>query len=96
MTLRVTPQARRHLDAVARYIHQRNPDAAVRVRMEIRETLRLLEQFPHCGRVGAATGTREAVVRRYPYIIVHRIEPNGDIVIVGVYHGAQLRPGHSD
>lgn len=47
------------------------------------------------GHEGALTGTREMGVPGLPYIIVYRIE-NGDedtLVILGIYHGAQLRPG---
>ena len=35
------------------------------------------------------------VVPGLPYIVVHRIETGDEdtLVILGVYHGAQLRPG---
>ena len=96
MTLRVAPQARRHLDAIAQYIRERNPAAAARVRAEIRSTLKLLSEFPHAGHVGTAPGTREIVVSQLPYVIVHVVEHNGDVSVVGIYHGAQLRPGQSE
>ena len=96
MTIRVAPQARRHLDAIAHYIRDRNPAAAVRVRAEIRATLKMLSDFPHAGHEGAAPGTREIVVPGLPYIIVHIVEPSGDVSVVGIYHGAQLRPGQTD
>jgi len=93
--LRFTRRARRHLDAIAEYIAERNPEAARRVGARIRETIDLLAAFPHMGHEGALTGTREMGVPGLPYIIVYRIE-NGDedtLVILGIYHGAQLRPG---
>jgi toxin ParE1/3/4 len=93
--LRYTPRARRHLNAIAEYIAEQNPDAARRVGSRIRETIDLLTAFPHMGRVGVMPGTREMVVPGLPYIIVHRIdvrEPD-TLVILGIYHGAQLRPG---
>jgi addiction module RelE/StbE family toxin len=96
MTLRVTPQARRHLNGIARYIRERNPAAARRVRAEIRRTLDLLSEFPHTGHKGAATGTREIVVPHLPYVIVHTVERNGDVYVIGIYHGTQLRPGQTD
>ena len=39
--------------------------------------------------------TRELVVPSLPYIVVHRIETGDDPAgtILGVYHGAQMRPG---
>jgi plasmid stabilization system protein ParE len=96
MTLRFAPQARRHLDSISEYIRQHNPGAARRVRTEIPQTLKLLDQFPHMGHAGAAKGTHEVVVPHRSYVIVHRIEPNGDVVVVGIYHSAQLRPGQPE
>jgi toxin ParE1/3/4 len=96
MTVRIAPQARRHLDAIARYIRERNPAAASRVRAEIRATLKMLSVFPHAGHGGTAPSTREIVVPGLPYIIVHVVEPNGDVSVVGIYHGAQLRPGQAE
>jgi plasmid stabilization system protein ParE len=46
MKLRYTPQARRHLDAIAHYIAERNPDAAVRVGYRLREVIDLLVAIP--------------------------------------------------
>ncbi|HWN49895.1 MAG TPA: type II toxin-antitoxin system RelE/ParE family toxin [Xanthobacteraceae bacterium] len=95
MRLRYTPRARRHLDAIAQYIDERNPDAARRVGSRIQETINLLAAFPHMGHEGALSGTREFVVPGLPYIIVHRIEIGNEdtLVILGIYHGAQRRPG---
>jgi toxin ParE1/3/4 len=94
MRLRYTQRARRHLDAIAEYISQRNPDAARRVGERIRETISLLSELPYIGREGALAGTRELVVPSLPYIVVYGVEASqGAVIILGVYHGAQLRPG---
>ncbi len=95
MRLRYTLRARRHLDAISEYIIERNPDAARRVGARIRETIDLLVAFPDIGHQGALSGTREMVVPGLPYVIVHRVETGDEdtLVILGVYHGAQLRPG---
>ena len=95
MKLRFTPRARRHLDAIFEYITERNASAAQHIGSRIRETIGLLATFPDLGHVGALAGTREMVVPGLPYIIVYRIEPDhaDTLVILSVYHGAQLRPG---
>jgi toxin ParE1/3/4 len=95
MKLRYTRRARRHLDGIAQYIAEQNPDAARRVGARIRETIELLGVYPNIGREGALAGTRELVVPSLPYIVVHRIETGADpaVTILGVYHGAQMRPG---
>jgi plasmid stabilization system protein ParE len=93
--LRYTARARLHLEAIAEYIAARNPDAARRVATRIRETIDLLASFPMMGRTGVLAGTREMVVPGLPYLVAYRIE-TGDpetLVILGIYHGAQRRPG---
>jgi toxin ParE1/3/4 len=74
---------------------KRNPDAARRVGARIRETIDLLAAFPKMGHEGALSGTCEMVVPGLPYVVVHRIESGDEeaLVILGIYHGAQLRPG---
>ena len=93
MRLRFTPRALRHFIAIAEYIARDDPSAARRVGERIRRTCALLAKFPHIGREGVRAGTRERSVPGLPYIIVHRVAAD-EIVILGIYHSAQLRPGH--
>jgi toxin ParE1/3/4 len=94
MRLQYTRRAKRHLDAIADYIADRNPAAARRVGARIRETISLLGDLPYIGRAGALSGTRELIVPSLPYIVVYGVdEQSGVVVILGIYHGAQLRPG---
>jgi len=44
------------------------------------------------GHPGAVPGTREIGVAGLPYIIVHLLAPDA-VIVIGIYHGAQLRPG---
>jgi toxin ParE1/3/4 len=51
-----------------------------------------LGKFPQLGRVGIVPGTYEWTVPRLPYIIVHEVnEESEEIVVLGVFHGAQNR-----
>lgn len=69
--------------------------AARRVGECIRETIELLGAFVDIGQEDTPAGTRELIVPSMPYIVVHQIDIGEDeaVVILGVYHGAQLRPG---
>lgn len=88
------PRARRHLDAIAEYLAERNPRAVSRVAERIQDTARLLETFPYAGHPGALPGTREVNVRGFPYIIVYHVAGDDDrVTVIGIYHGAQRRPG---
>jgi len=61
----------------------------------IRASARLLIDFPHIGRKGEEVGTREWAVRGSPYLIVYEVDAeNEEVWVLGVFHGAQQRPGH--
>jgi plasmid stabilization system protein ParE len=51
MKLRFTPRATQDLIDIARYIRKRNPNASVRVRTAILDSLQSLVVFPEIGRV---------------------------------------------
>jgi toxin ParE1/3/4 len=47
-------------------------------------------ELTYTGRLGPDPGTRELI--EYPYIIVYEVhEDRGDIVVLSVVHGAQVR-----
>jgi plasmid stabilization system protein ParE len=92
MKLRYTQRARRHLDGIAQYLSERNPAAARMVGARISEAIGFLGHFPNIGHEGSLAGTRELVVPGLPYVVVHRIDADA-VTILGIYHGAQMRPG---
>lgn len=93
LKLRYTRRARRQLDAIHDYIAERNPEAAVRVVARIRETARLLTDFPFAGHSGAVPSAREFVVVGLPYVIVYRASPADPdaLEVLAVFHAAQDR-----
>ena len=94
MKVRYTIDSLLHLAAIHAYINERNPVAATRVIERIKTAGQRLGDNPGIGHVGAAPGTREWVVTGLPYVIVHELDDAaGEVVIIGIYHGAQLRPG---
>jgi toxin ParE1/3/4 len=94
--VRFTIDALLHIGSIHAYINERNPVAANRVIKRIRAAAERLGQSPRMGHVGTAPGTREWTVVGLPYVIVHDLdEHNDEVVILGIYHGAQLRPGQA-
>jgi len=78
------------------YVAERNPRAASTTIGRIRAAAERLGAFPHIGRKGTAPGTREWKVTGLPYVIVHQLHPEADeVVILGVFHEARLRPGQT-
>jgi plasmid stabilization system protein ParE len=58
----------------------------------MRKAALLLCEFPHIGRKGEAPDTHEWMVQGSPYLIVYEINGEADeIVVLGVFHGAQNR-----
>jgi len=93
--LRFTAHAVGQFSSIAEYIARDNPPAALNVGRRLLEACNRLTQLPSIGRKGAQASTRELVVRGLPYIVVYRVTAE-EIVILGIYHGAQLRPGQSE
>ncbi|MGB8401485.1 type II toxin-antitoxin system RelE/ParE family toxin [Bradyrhizobium sp.] len=96
MKLRFTPRAVRDLAEIADYIRARNPEAALRVRAAILESLQNLVLFPHVGRQQKVEGVRKLVTRRYPFLVYYTADETADeIVIITIQHSARERE-HSD
>jgi|SRR5215467_3285456 len=92
MKLRFTPRATQDLTSIADYIRERNPQAALRVRSAILESLQNLVMFPRLGREQQMGGVRKVVTRRYPYLVYYSIDDAADeIVILAIQHPARER-----
>jgi toxin ParE1/3/4 len=93
MRLRYTAEARGHITGIFNYLNDRNPTAATQVVARIRMAAERLAEFPRIGHTGRVPSTYEWVVRGLPYIVVYDINlgDEDEIVILGVFHGAQDR-----
>jgi len=96
MKLRFTPRAARDLSDIADYIRERNPQAALRVRAAILESLQNLVLFPQVGRRQRVEGVRKLVTRHYRYLVYYTAdEAAEEIIIFTIQHPARERE-HSD
>ena len=78
--------------SIQTYLSERSPAGAAKVGAAIREAAEVLRYFPHAGRPGRSTDTREWVVQGVPYILVYEVQADDNVVmILGVFHGAQDR-----
>jgi len=92
MRVRYALQARDDIDHIYQFLSERNPTAASRVVTRIRRAAEHLGEFPRLGHAGCAAGTYEWTVRRLPYIIVYEVrEEAAEVLVLGVFHGAQDR-----
>jgi len=92
MKVRFTLEALTHIAGIRFYIEQRSPQAAIYITERIFAEADRLGEFPQLGRIGIVPGTYEWTVPRLPYIIVHELDEDSDeVIVVGVFHGAQAR-----
>jgi addiction module RelE/StbE family toxin len=91
--IRWSRHALRDYRNIIEWLEERSPAAAQRVGQAISARLARLRTMPRIGRIGRVAGTRELVVLRTPYIIVYRIENDGNTIgIARVLHSAQKWP----
>jgi toxin ParE1/3/4 len=92
MKVRFTVEALMHISGIRFYIEGRSKPAATHILERIFAEADRLGEFHQMGRVGIVPGTHEWTVPRLPYIIVHEVnEESDEIVVLGVFHGAQDR-----
>ncbi len=74
MRLRWTLTAVRDLTRICDYIDEHDsPDLARRVAVTIYEEVNSLAQFPHLGRAGRKSNTRELMFSGPPYLAIYRL-----------------------
>lgn len=78
MKLRFTRRAVQDLEQIGDYVRNHNPDAALRVRGAILESLKTLLLFPHAGRKQTVEGVRKFVTHRYPCIVYYSMDAGAD------------------
>ena len=72
-----------------RYLAERNPDAAWRLREELEKRVRILTDHPKIAPLGRVQGTRELQINGWDYVIIYRIKTTRLIQILRVLHHAQ-------
>jgi plasmid stabilization system protein ParE len=92
MKLRFTSRATVDLIEIADFIRERNPDASLRVRAAILDSLQNLVLFPESGRRQTTEGVRKIVTRRYRYLIYYTVDfAIEEIIVLTIQHPARER-----
>lgn len=91
MRVRWLRGALRNLDQEASYIAQDNPEAAVKLVCQLRDSALPLGEQPNLGRPGRIPGTRELILSNFPYILPYRVR-NDTVEILRVFHTARQWP----
>ena len=92
MRVRLSSRAQSQVAGMRDYLIARGAaSTAARHSVAIRAAMELLSYFPHFGHPGVAPGTYEWVVRGTPYIVVYELTGHDELMVLGVFHGAQDR-----
>lgn len=84
-------EAETDLNEAVDYLLDRNPVVALAMFEHIRAQVELLAEVPAIGgRTGRVPGTRELVIRRYPYIVAFYIKGQ-EIGILAFIHAKRQR-----
>ena len=83
-----TDEAQRWVNDIFEYIAADNPDAAVRTVQGIYERTQDLRRFPQLGGRYGASSRHVRILLYGHYRIAYLIKDDGNIDILGVFHGA--------
>jgi toxin ParE1/3/4 len=87
-TIEWTDEARRWLEDIFEYIATDNPNAAARSVQEIYERAQVLATFPEIGHRYVASARNVRVLLYGHYRIAYLVKDDGNIDILGVFHGS--------
>ncbi|MEQ1672783.1 MAG: type II toxin-antitoxin system RelE/ParE family toxin [Hyphomicrobium sp.] len=91
MKVSYAPRARDDLSEIHGWLSERSTQAATTVISAIRDTARLIGEYPGIGRSTDIDDVKVLPVVRYPYLVYHTVQPN-EVVIVHVRHGSRAGP----
>ena len=84
-----TDEAERWLKDIHNYISQDSPESAIRTVDSLYKKAQLLRQFPEMGyRYDKISDQHVRILLYGHYRIAYLIKPDGDIDILGVFHGS--------
>ena len=83
-----TEEAQRWLENIYEYIAADNPDAAARTAQGIYERAQILARFPEIGHRYLASSRNVRILLYGHYRIAYFVKDDGNIDILGVFHGA--------
>ncbi len=77
------------LNAETQYIANDNIDIANDFYKHIHDSVAKLVTYNNIGRAGRVFGTRELVIKKYPFIIPYRVK-NNEIQILRIFHTSRI------
>lgn len=86
--IRWTAEAEQWLRDIFEFISLDNPEAAGRVVLEIYERAQVLEQFPEIGHRYESSQRNVRILLYGHYRIAYLFKDDGNVDILGVFHGA--------
>jgi toxin ParE1/3/4 len=87
-TIAWTDEARRWIEDIFEYVAADNPGAAARTIQEIYERAQVLATFPEIGQRYTTSSRNVRILLYGHYRIAYLVKDDGNIDILGVFHGS--------
>jgi len=91
LTIKFTPEARRDLSAIHRYIVEDSPQAADRLVLRLHQSIAHLERFPELGRPWTVPPYRVLSVPSMPYRVIYQVT-DAHVEITTIVHTRRKTP----
>ena len=78
-------EAAAEYDAAFEWYLERSPDAALKFDAEVDRALTQIIQSPERWAMGSVS-TRRFLLKQFPFVLIYRVQPSGDVQIVAVAH----------
>lgn len=85
LKIQETKLALANLDEIASYYEQQQSGLGYRFANYYYKQLNALKSMPNIGRSGKVMGTRELVLRKFPYLVVYRVRDEF-VQILRIFH----------
>ena len=93
MRVRWTTDAADDLEHICDHVAQSSTQSARRIAKSVVERISTLKTFPHLGRPGRLSGTRELAHTPLPFVAVYQIlNDRNEVRVLRILHGAQRWP----
>jgi toxin ParE1/3/4 len=76
------------LEGISNYLYMHHPAFAASTIQRLYNAAKRLKEFPHAGRTGNKSGTRELVLAPLPYVMIYSVDDES-VHILRFLHAAQ-------
>jgi len=78
------------LEGISNYLYLHHPSFAASTIQRLYDAAKSLKEYPHIGRAGKKSGTRELILSPFPYLMIYSVDDHS-VYILRFLHASQDR-----